>query len=73
MLNSRGKMSDVLENYQLLRQKKSLRKGQCWFLALSAVNRDIADSLTGSALDPFYDDSRIEKFKQFCQEILEQK
>lgn len=39
-----------------------LRKGQAAFNALAAVDSSMAEQIGGTALDPFYDDSRINAF-----------
>ncbi len=39
-----------------------LRKGQMYFNELYEMNPQLADSIRSSSCDPFYDDSRIDKF-----------
>jgi hypothetical protein len=39
-----------------------LRKGQMYFNELYNMNPQLADSIRSSSCDPFYDDSRIDKF-----------
>lgn len=39
-----------------------VRKGQMYFNELYNMNPQLADSIRSSSCDPFYDDSRIEKF-----------
>lgn len=39
-----------------------IRKGQAYFLELNKINPTLADLICSTEDDPFYDDSRIEKF-----------
>ena len=39
-----------------------LRKGQAYFNYLYQLHPDVADEIRGTEFDPFYNDSRIEKF-----------
>ncbi len=41
---------------------KGLRKGQSYMNALYEVNHTVYQSVTGSDIDPFYDDSKIPRF-----------
>ena len=43
----------------------SLRKGQAYFNALSAINPELTKEITGTDADPFYDNSKIGRFFQF--------
>ena len=38
------------------------RKGQAYFNYLYQLHPDVADEIRGTEYDPFYNDSRIEKF-----------
>lgn len=38
------------------------RWGQCLFNALSALDYERAETIRGTVLDPFYDDSRVDAF-----------
>ncbi len=41
---------------------RSQRKGQAYFNALHRLRPDIANDLTASSVDPFYNDDRIPSF-----------
>ena len=47
-----------------------LRVGQCMFNILYERYPKVADEIRGSKFDPFYQDSRIEEFKNKVKEIL---
>lgn len=42
--------------------QNGLRKGQALFNKLDEINPELADSLRGSVVDPFYRDERIPAF-----------
>jgi len=42
--------------------QNGLRKGQTLFNKLNEINPNLADSLRGSVVDPFYQDERIPAF-----------
>ena len=43
-------------------ERMFVRKGQMYFNELYNINPQLADSIRNSSCDPFYNDSRIEKF-----------
>lgn len=43
-------------------ERMFVRKGQMYFNELHNINPQLADSIRNSSCDPFYNDSRIEKF-----------
>ena len=47
-----------------------LRIGQCMFNILFEYEPKVANEIRGSKFDPFYQDSRIEDFKNKVKEIL---
>lgn len=50
-----------------------IRKGQQAFNDLYRTHPDIADKIRGTVLDPFYDDSKLEAFRQRVAELLVEK
>ena len=44
------------------------RQGQRLFRALSDINKSLADSIVGTSLDPFYDDTRCMDFYAWLTE-----
>lgn len=49
-------------------QPSKLRIGQHMSNMYSLIERRLSDSIIGSNIDPFYNDSNIEKFKEWLKE-----
>lgn len=45
-----------------MRERRGLRRGQAFFDVLSELEPELAERLTGTADDPFYDDSKLPAF-----------
>jgi hypothetical protein len=45
-----------------MRERRGLRKGQTFFNVLHELDRDLADRLSGTTTDPFYDDGKLPEF-----------
>lgn len=45
-----------------MRERRGLRKGQTFFNVLHELEPELADRLTGTADDPFYDDGKLPGF-----------
>ena len=53
---------------QTLIIRTEFRRGQAFFNLLHFYEPDIADEIRGTKLDPFYDDSRLEKLYNYITE-----
>lgn len=53
---------------ETLKEYPMLRKGQAMFNVLYEIRQDIADNITNTDIDPFYDDSKIPQFIKYINE-----
>lgn len=53
---------------QLIRNQPHWREGQAAFNALRQIDEECALAVTATAVDPFYDDSRLDAFWEFITE-----
>lgn len=58
----------VEANKFYLQNRKTLRKGECYSAILAEFNPDLADSIHGTSIDPFWFDHRLEKFLNYLQD-----
>jgi hypothetical protein len=70
----RGRMTTFAE-YQkavgvAMRERRGLRKGQAFFNVLQEMEPELADRITSSADDPFYDDGKLPEFLLRVAETL---
>ena len=57
---------DYMNNVRIYHiRHDNLRYGQCMFNILHEMNVEWADEITGTELDPFYNDSHIPKFLEW--------
>lgn len=49
-------------------RKERWRRGQTYFNVLAEERPDLSERIRGSALDPFYDDSRLDSFLPWVAE-----
>ena len=62
---------DVLHenmNNEYMKGKGTLRIGQCYMNVLYDIDPTLYREITGTQVDPFYVDDRIEAFLRFCEE-----
>jgi hypothetical protein len=52
------------------RERRGLRRGQTFFNVLSEMEPELADRLTGTADDPFYNDGKLPGFLLRVAEAL---
>lgn len=56
-------ITDVARNgNRLMRENPKLRTGQAYFNALYAYDREQANRITNTSLDPFYSEDNFERF-----------
>jgi hypothetical protein len=53
-----------------MRERRGLRKGQTFFNVLREMEPELADRLTGTADDPFYNDGKLPEFLLRVAEAL---
>lgn len=53
------------------KRPKGIRKGQAWFNRLYELRPDLADSIRGGPLDPFYDDKLLKNAWAWLMEKAE--
>lgn len=70
ILRASADMNEYLNLCVLTRAANpSWRKGQTYFNVLSNVRPDIAESIRGTDLDPFHDDSKIGEFLTYVAKV----
>lgn len=51
-----------------LQNRKTLRRGQCYFNTLVEVKPELAECIRGTDLDPFYHEHRFERFFSYVHD-----
>ena len=62
---------DVLHanmNNEYIMGKGTLRIGQCYMNALHGLDTVLYEKITGTSVDPFYQNDKIEEFLKYCEE-----
>lgn len=55
----------------LQKENKALRRGQALFNALYEQAPDLANTIRGTDLDPFYDDKKIQGLSDWLEDVIE--
>jgi hypothetical protein len=71
---SRGRMTTFAQYQEAvelaMRERHGLRKGQTFFNVLRELEPELADRLTGTADDPYYNDGKLPRFLLRVAEAL---
>lgn len=57
----------LTQSYRLVSNNKELREGQAYMNALFEIDQKLYNEITGTDLDPFYDDSKINTFFDYLK------